>query len=241
MKLCEFLHFNQHCPICGDKLTLFMQWFTRTNSVCFKGVLVDQDLYRFMPYVGGHAEKNEPNFWEEGMLLKDDGDSFETSIINSRLMQEAKKYQIYFFYLCNPQGIDTKNKAWGDYDISMYKGCYYRSTVEMEFRREDDQESKNWSLQVINPDSRDIVNKEESFAIKSRNDKLEKVYLVNLDTESKATTLWHYTVDEEQRNIKDWEPNLFRKDIPLLRSRPDLSEENREKLISRFDSWIIMS
>lgn len=241
MKLCEFLHFNHHCPICGEKLTLFMQWFTRTNAVCFKGVPIDQDLYRFMPYLGGEAEKGEVNFWEEGMLLKDYGESFETQIINSRLMQEAKKYQIYFFYLCNPKGFDTKNKAFGDYDISMYKGCYFRSTVEMEFRRDDDQESKNWSLQVTNPDSIDIVNKEESYAIKTRNDKVEKVYLINLDNEQKTTTLWHYSVTEEQRKIKDWEPKLFKTEMPLLPSRPDVSEENREKLVNRFDSWIIMS
>jgi hypothetical protein len=70
---------------------------------------------------------------------------------------------------------------------------------------------------------------------------LEKVYLVNLDHENSHTQLWHYSVTDEQKKQEHFKPNVFDKKMPLLTVRPKLDLEEREKLITRFDNWILMS
>lgn len=235
MKLNEFLHFNQKCPICNEPLSLYMQWI---NYGCFKAKLIDNDLYQFDSFMGAE-QKNTIAIEDNHMLLLNGKDGVETSFGHQTLFNESKKFQIYFFYLCNPEGFNKK--TFGDWDINLYKGCYYRSTPFMEFKRNSDSESNKWDLGITNISHKEIINKDESFSFKNINKDVEKVYMLNLDYEANQTTLWHYTVSEEEKRLISFEPKVFSKEMPLLKKRPKLSMEDRQNLIDRFDAWIIMS
>lgn len=236
MNLSRFLHYNHHCPICNEPLTLYMQW---VSSICFKGTQVESNLYQFKPFKGTNKDMQTDDLWMEHVLLLDKGDDIETQMSSNKLMGESKKFQIYFFYLCNPGGF--KDKSWGDYEINLYRGCYYRSTPFLEYQRNDDQEGKKWTLEVTNPEQQELINKDESFSVKHRTEALERVYMLNLDYERKETTLWHYSATEEDRKKDNFKPKLFEKQMPLLKNPPKVGLEDREKLLDRFDSWIIMS
>lgn len=237
MRLNEFLHFNNQCPVCGEPLHLYMQWI---DSACFKARQAGEGVYQFNAAMGTNKDIATDDCWMDHMLLADRGDCFETQFSSSKLGNEAKKYQIYFFYLCNELGI--QKKSWGDYEISLYKGCYYRSTPLMEFRRDDDQESKKWSLQVTNPEHAAIINKDEAFCLHDKKSTVERVYMFNLDHVDGETTIYHYSVSDEEKNTKGFTPKLFQKELPLLKNRPKVrTPEDQAKFIERFDSWIIMS
>lgn len=94
---------------------------------------------------------------------------------------------------------------------------------------------------MVNPDFKDLIQKDESFAVNQIIGNMEKVYIMNSDNEKKETTLWHYTVTDEEKKIKGFRPKMFEKTLPLLNQRPKLGPDDREKLIERFDGWIIMS
>lgn len=240
MRLPDFLNFNSRCPICNNPLTLYMQW---VSSICFKAELIENNSWAFNPHIGLKKE-GDPNAIERDdyMLLTSNLGQVRTQFSANKVFSEAKKHHMYFYYLCNPEGIKKTN--WGDYKINIYKGCYYRASTLFEFRRDDDQESKNWSLQVVNGDFKDIVNKHETYSFKKKNNDLEKIYILDLDWEKNKTSLWFYTVTDAQaadKNFKAEDINDFHKELPLLKKRPKVGPGDQEKLIDRLESWIIMS
>jgi hypothetical protein len=93
----------------------------------------------------------------------------------------------------------------------------------------------------MNEDSKLIDNKDEAFSFKTSNKNIDKIYMLNLDYEEKRTTLFYYTATSEERVKKTFKAKIFKKDLPLLKTRPKLDWEDRESLLSRFDSWILMS
>jgi len=209
----------------------------------FQAKSLGKDILEFNSYAYAYAgtEINEEfkpklDILSSSMLLRFKDNKMLTEFTSNELANEAKKHQIYFFYLCNPKSI--KQKGFADFSISLYKGCYYRSTPFYEFKQSP---NKIWSLDIVNPDYKKIVNKDESFAFNSLENNLEKVYMINLDYEKKETLLWHYSITDEDKKVKGFRPNLFEKTIPLLPSRPKLGREHRDRLIERFNSWIIMS
>jgi hypothetical protein len=231
MKLSEFLHFNSHCPICGETLSLYMQW---VDSVCFKGVKFGDDTYKFYPFVG--AKKDGDIKEDDHMLLQDKGTDADCTFSSAKMLQESKRFDIYFFFLCNPSGF--KVKSWGDYEISLYQGCYYRDTEFFEF--EKNKQSKKWILTPKDKNA-DLLMKHEAYSFKDIKNENERVYMVNLDYEKKQTTLWHYATTTEEREKEDFKPNLFSKEMPLLKTRIKAGIDDRERLIDRLNSWILVS
>lgn len=232
MNLSQFLHFNSECPVCTKPLTLYMHI---NKSSLWRAKEVEPGTYQFHQ----HLLKNEK--WSENhyMTLYDLGDTFTTEFSSSKLGLNSKTWQLFFFKICgNDCFIDNKF----DYDLNWYDVCYHRSSVFYEFRNHPS-DKKKWQLEVMQEDQKDLINRDESFIFKNVNgDKIEKVYALSLDYENKHTKLWYYSVTEEQSKMDDFEPNIFEKeDLPLLRVRPDFSLENRDKLISKFDGWILMS
>lgn len=225
----QFLHYNRHCPQCGEPLHLYMQWF---DSILFKATEYKQDTYQFNSSIVPESLKE---FKKNFMILTDKGDSIETKFDLPGLANEAKKHQIYFFFLCNPLGI--KEKSWGDHEIHLSKACYYRSTTLFEFKKGEDD---TWNLQqtVHQPG---LVNKDESFAFSSQVNDLTKMYMMTLEYEQNHTMLYHYAVTEAQKSDKVFKPNVFEKQIPLFNPRPKFGAEDRWKLIERFDNWILLS
>jgi len=231
--LTDFLHFNRQCPLCGEPLGLYMQWI---GSLCFRALPSNPrtpNIYDFHPILGSDKDLSTDDCFENNMLLADHGDYLATEFDSNKMRNEAKKYQMYFFFLCNPLGI--KKKHAGKHEISLYKGCYYRSSPFMEFKKDD---NDNWSLQFLNSESL-LINKQESFAVKHYLNDTEKVYMLSLNHDKQETAFWYYSVTDSQKKETNFKPKLFEKKMPLLKKRPNF--ENQEKLVERFDSWIIMS
>ena len=228
MKLYDYYHFNDTCPVCGKALTLYLH---ASKSALWKGTPVDR----------------EGNFHFERTILKENEysveDTFEMNIspekieftFNSdKLVQEAKTWQFFLFNICNVESF--KDNKW-DYDINLYDACYYRCSPWHQFSPD------TGTVEMVNPDQATLINRDETMLFKIKGtETVEKVYALNLDHENKHTKLWFYTTTEEQRKTEDFEPNIFEKtDLPLLPTRPDLDMQNRDKLISRLDSWILLS
>jgi len=245
MSLSQFLNFNHTCPICDEPLHLYMQ---QVGSSCFEAKLIEPNLYEFNTfkvmkgYSGTIETTNNAAVPQEKMLLLDKGNSFEMKWENASAKAEAKKFQIYFFFLCNPAGF--VDKVWGDYEINLYKGCYYRSTPFMEYQKKYANNEDVWTLETTNKDQADIINKDEAYSFKQKPatpEGLERVYMVNLDYEKKATTLWHYSTTESERKKENFKAKLFEKEMPLLGTRIKAGPEDREKLLERLDGWIMLS
>lgn len=235
--LSKFLEFNKNCPVCGNPLTLYMQW---VKSLLFKGEMTEPNVYDFRPVAGLDQDKATDDCWMDNMLLADRGDHLETAFSSNKLQNEAKKYQIYFFYLCNPEGI--KKKPQNKFEINLYTGCYYRSTPFFEFQRNDQQfpeEAKAWTLEFSNPETKDVLHRSERFCISNQINDVEKVYMVSLNHYLQETIFWYYAVSDEQKKEQFFKPKVLEKRLPLLKNRPDFAD--RDKLIDRMDGWVIMS
>jgi hypothetical protein len=157
-----------------------------------------------------------------------------------KLIQDSKAWQFFFFKACGTEAFED-NKT--DYDINVYDICYYRSSPFYEFVRSS-VDGEFWGLRAFSEIREGLTNRDETFVFKTMNEEeLEKVYILNLDHESENTKLWYYTTTPEQREKQEaFEPKFFEKtDLPLLRSPPNLSSENRDKLVAKLDTWILMS
>jgi len=236
MKINEFIHFNSHCPICGNPLHFYMQWI---DSICFKAVKMGDDLYKFFPFFGNPKEIKDDNDIRDDdyMLMQAKHNNIDISFSRPGVLREAKKYTIYFFFLCNPKGINVKE--WGDYEISLYQGCYYRDTPFFEFEKGKGKD-KGWYIQPKDKVLTNVVN-HESYSFKEIKNEHEKVYMINLNYEKNLTTLWHWSATLEERSQPDFKPKLFQKDMPLLKTRIKAGIQDRERTIDRLNSWILMS
>lgn len=230
MELTDFLHFNARCPVCDNDLTLYLQW---TSSILFWAKKSKRNIYRFEPFKCKDPEIiSDSDFIE----LYDYGNTNEIKFSSSKIATEARRKQMYFFYLCNDNAFQDTNK--GDYEINVTAGCYYRSTPFLEFHKK----SRNkWDLQTVDKNQSKLINNDEVLAFIKSSNGIEKVYMLQFDGSNAKTIFVHYSVTEEQMRNKDYEPNVFEKEIVDLSVRPNFSLDNREKLINRFDSWIIMS
>ncbi len=228
MKLNEFIHFNQRCPICDNDLTLYLQM---KDSTCFRANKQKKNIHHFQPFKCINKSISALDYID----VYDYGRDFETKFSSSQMAAEAKRSQLYFFYLCNEQGFEESNS---DYTINIYDGCYYRSSPYLEYQKTA---KKTWLLKTINPDYDNLVNHDELFSFSREINDIEKVYMLNLNNHNNKTVFMHYSVNDEQKKDKDYAPNVFEKEIPNLIVRPNFSISNRDRLLDRFDSWIIMS
>lgn len=233
MNLHDFLHFNRKCPICDEPLSLYMQW---VNSVCFEAKQIDDKAYYFKPFKGLGKDPEGDSLKNEYMILEDN-ENVDLIMSNTKIEQESRKYQIYFFFVCNPAGF--KDKGYKDYELNLFKTCYYRSSPFYEMRK--DSTTDKWAMEHILPETKDVVVHDESLCFKHLGKDNERVYMLNLNYEKKETKIWHYIVPETEKDKKGYQPKLFSKTLPILTNRPDFGFDAREKLLDRFDSWIIMS
>jgi hypothetical protein len=230
MELSDFLHFNARCPVCDNSLTLYMQWI---DSVCFKAKKSRKNIYTFEQF---KCKNTEDLPLSDFIELYDYGNTSEIKFSSSKIASETRRKQMYFFYLCNDNGFESTGED--NYEINMTPGCYYRATPIVEFHKK----SRNkWDLQTINKDHSKLVNNDEALVFMKNTNGTEKVYMLQFDYSNNKTKFMHYSATEEQLWDKSYEPNIFEKEIIDLSIRPNFSLDNREKLINRFESWIIMS
>lgn len=236
MNIKEFLKFNNFCPICGEPLSLYMRFI---NETTFKSECINDD--------GSFSFKNirsygsNPNFENVKCNLYADtklnnswislsGDNTD-DIINYFGNKTA-----YFFWICNPKAI--KKTEYDDFEISMFNACYYRTSTILSLNITD---NKILMRQEDNEDNIKVFNREECFSFKASNTDGDRIYILDLDHLNNKTKIWHYTVPQNEKTNSSYKPNLFEKEIPFLKRRPKFDIKNRNKLIERFDNWILMS
>ena len=231
MNLCDFLHFNHDCPVCGEPLTLYMQIL---EGALWKARRPYRDIYHFEQFKCKDDElKKDDFFW-----ITDQEESFELDFSSAKAYQKSKTWTMFFFFMCNEDGIeDTPHEGYG---INPYTACYYRSTPFLGFKQND---NKDWRLTLADQLDPIIGSvRDEIFVFKAnQNNGNEKVYVLNTDYEVKNTILRYYTVSPDERKDKEFDPKIFKKDLPLLNVRPNFDLANRSQLIGRFDSWILLS
>lgn len=230
MKFNEFINFNQRCPICDNDLTLYLQM---KDSTCFRANKQKHNLYHFEPFKCINKSISKEDYID----VYNYGKNFETKFSSSQMAAEAKRSQLYFFYLCNDKGFESLNDD-KDFTINIYDGCYYRDTPFLEYQKTA---KKTWLLKSINPDYEGLANYKEVFSFSKSVEDVEKVYMLNINSYDNKAVFMHYTVNEEQKQDKNYSPNVFEKEIPELTNRPNFSINNRERLLNRFDSWVVMS
>lgn len=226
MSLCNFLHFNDRCPVCGKNLTLYMHvaksalWRSKPNK---NGVHVFEQFLL----------KKEEWSSQDYITLFDRGDYADVEYSSNKLELASREWELYFFKACGDAEAFKDNKF--DYDVNWYDICYHRTSPYYSFKQR--------RLELMAPEHSELINRDESLIFKTANaEGLEKVYALSLDYENKHTKLWYYTTTLEQRKEEDFDPNIFEKtDLPLLSHRPDFSLEHRDQLLDRLTGWILLS
>lgn len=233
MNINQFLNFNKNCPICGNVLSLYLY---ASKSSLWKAEQISSEVYRFTHTL---LKKTVSYSSDDYIVMNDHGTSYNIEFNTSKLMQDSKTWELFFFKLCNSEAVSDHDF---DYDINWYESCYYRCSPWYQFKP-DIKDPKKWVLEISNEEYKDLVNRDESFTFKKMMlNGQEKVYLLNLDSENQKTKFYYYTTTFEQRQDPDFEPKCFEKDdMPLMKTRLDLKIEHRDKLLSKLDTWILFS
>lgn len=238
MNIKDFLHFNKNCPLCQNPLSLYMQW--STSNKLFISSNNNVGIYKFEEHSSNDRQLNLKfdNNIKISMILEENENDYKIYFNSFNAERKAKEQEIiYFYYLCNPGGIKVMDPNYTggelDYEINIYEGCYYRSSPFIKFKY-DNNKFKFSSYSTL-------LNRDESFVIKSKINSLEKIYIISLNYEEDKTIFWYYTVSDDQKEQENYEPNIFEKEMPLLNVRPNFDPKNRENLLNRFDNWIMYS
>ena len=232
MDLCEFLHVHHNCPVCGEPLTLYCQIL---DGPLWKAQRISTEVWGFEQFknINKDFQNHDDWFW-----LTDTGNNFDIEFSSSKIYQSSKTWTLFFFYMCNE---DSVEEVPGEgYGINPYLACYVATTPFLEFKENQD---KHWRLALSDPFDTIAGNvRDEIFTFKAMQPNgNEKVYILNIDNETKATILRYYVATPEEMKDKDFEPKVLKLDLPQLGTRPNFNLEDRQKLIDRFDGWIIMS
>jgi len=222
MSINDFINFNNTCPICNNKLTLYMQI---DSFACFKGKFVNGNYYFTQFYY------KDDRIAEDDKIIMSLHDS-KFRIVSSKSIREILENNIFFlFYLCNDKGFV---KEVGDYHISLYQGCYHRSSPDLKLEN---------NIVTLCNEKITEQNANESFNIVSmdHDENIEEVFGLSMNYAENLTDFYFYSSSREERDKDDFEPKIFEKHMPLLPTRPSFSLEGKERLIQKMKSWIFMS
>lgn len=227
IKLKKFIDFNKTCPICNKELTLYMQG---SGTICWRAER-KKDTYTFKQFKNESEEFSDEDF----IILHNKKNKIDIKYSANKIANKYRSIQMFLFYLCDERAfVNKKNSTFDDWEIKTQYGCYIRSSPWFEYYKINNK----WEL-----DSSDIseelnaINFDEIFYYSH----LNKYYTLRIDYLFKEMTLTYCTYTEEQKNDESYVPDTFHLNIPMWKARPDFSEKEKFKLISKFDSWILLS
>lgn len=239
MNLSKFLDFNKHCPVCGESLTLYLQvsegplWRAKTTKA--------GDIY--FKLIKGDATTVEP---ESFVHLVNHLDNFDVYFSDKKVMNQFNDWSFFFYYMCNEDAIE--DKPYNTWVINPYVGCYVRSSPYVRFAVNEKDEWELTRSKDKNEDDQDGLfdlppsqTRDEICIFKVQSHDLEKIYALDFDYQTAHTILRYYATTAAERQIVDFEPKVFKKELPMLGARPNFELARRPELISRLDSWILMS
>lgn len=231
MNLQNFTNFTEKCPVCNNDLKLYL---SGSGGLLFKGYSIPTSPFDDATYKFDLSIYDDKELENSYILIGNEG---QISFSNPALVKRISVSHAFLFQVCNENGI-KENESHDDYHIKMPAACYYRSTPFMSLNIND--EYKSHLVEAWN-NHKSIVVKNETFAVSKFSKEMSHYYALNMDYTTKESTIWYYSISEEQKNIPYFKPSKFEKILPLLSARPKFDLENRDKLISRFDSWILVS
>lgn len=202
---------------------------------CNHSMWSDQNGTRSVQFEYVPVNKDSKALWGKNDKILLEGD-FITLNSDFQHKEKVKLWQFYLFFICNPEAIDTADDS---SNIDVYTACYHCTSPAFQFNKLDNR----YQLEGINPNCHNLTCADENFCIKTiGGDDLEKIYILNLDYVIPCTNFWYYACTAEQQADKNFKANIFEKgQLPFPPTRFDFSVENRKNLISKFDSWILMS
>jgi hypothetical protein len=217
MNIQNFFNYNSHCPLCGNELTFFLQWFDDTNPWLTEKLFIRQDnVFR------EHPHHKQTNLFAQKM---EDNKEFFFHVEHDKIKfncQSAKKYlssgTSYFYATCNPEAVTLDGDQ---FKVDLFNACYYRGSPYFTVSKID----------------LSMVNYTESFSLSNREDDLLKVYIVSQNYEDNTSSLFYYTADMYQEQDDLYMPEIFEKILPLS----ELDVSNKLKLIERLNTWINFS
>ena len=90
-----------------------------------------------------------------------------------------------------------------------------------------DDGNKEWKLHPIMSEDNPLTNniRDEIFVFKDVKQDREHVYLFDIDYEGQQSILRYYSMTPEEKAQEDFEPKIFKKDLPLMNNRPDFTNK----------------
>lgn len=222
MTIKQFIDYNSYCPVCNNKLSLFIQ-FTNIGAYHYQCTINNEMLfikYKEKPFNDGNIS-----------LIIDDELKIKTYNIKDSIV--LRQNDFFLFYLCDLNSFEISNTT--DYNISPEKACYYRSS-NFVGNTQITKEKDTYKVEpIIKTDP--SINRFEIFSIIDRTDEAENIYMINIK-DSKTSLFAHYQIPTSEQHNEDYMPNVFEKKYDGV-IKLDLSDKN--KLINKFQSWITMS
>lgn len=203
---------NGICPLCNNKLNVYLHFH---DLALFKAKEVNNDfIFTINDFV------KYPFDSEDKIIISKD---FKIDLLIKNAINLNSEFNI--FYICNESCIENKYGMITTYTDNV---CYLAITSNYKIYHKND----NYSIHYFYDDM-NLPISSEIFSIENNKNNSNKKYILELNYTSNQTIIWYYVGSYSMTN------NVFTKTFSLLPKRPDFT--NKEKLLSRLDSWILMS
>lgn len=142
MNLNKFIDYNQYCPLCNKKLTLYLA----LSDTMFLRAETLYNSYRFYKFF------YESFGYDQFIEISFKNDSYTLYINDFNLIKNA--HNSSFFFVCNE---DSINLNFGQFkSIDLMDSCYVRVSQDFELI--------NNQLNLIDPNQKDFINSNEYFS-----------------------------------------------------------------------------
>ena len=241
MNIKEFFESSRTCPVCQKTLTLYLQVGT---AALMQARPIHKDTFEVHTILGKNP--NTKNLFENKVIkLVNSNDHFmKIRVPENHVGMDYLDEDFHLFYLCNADALNF-TKYSGDYVVESGKACHFRSSHSFRMSQPDHNGLRNIYPNELTEsiEGTPTLFKYESYALRDfkEDQEMTKVYVVKLDHHKKETHFHYYTFNKEQAKDKGFRPNIFSKTFDVVRDKLDYSSENRDKLLHKLDSWLLIS
>lgn len=214
MNFLQFINYNNRCPCCDSKLSIFMVTQSKKESFTWKYKKIDKK--------NGIITFSNNSLGIVNILFKN----------NVYLETDSLKIlncYVYFVYVCK-SSISINNYISPHVDVNSFTACYSRSTPLLEIIKKDE----TYHLSAVDPDHKNIVNSDECVYFVDNNRDTNYSIILNYCED----TMYLVSYNRNKHNSRI---SLFKKELPLPKYKLNLHISNRLNLINKLNSWITLS
>lgn len=240
MNIKEFLESSQTCPVCQKTTTLYLQVGT---VALMKARPITKNVFEVHTILGKNT--NAATLFEHKVIqLVNSSGIVKIRVPENHVGMDYLDEDFHLFYLCNDSALNF-TKYRGDYVVESGKACHFRSSHSFRMGQPDDDGLRHIYPNELAESIKDQLTtfKYESYALRDfkEDQEITRVYVVKLDHHKKETHFHYYTFNKEQAKDSGFRPNIFSKTFDIVRDKLDYSAENRDKLLHKLDSWLLIS